>query len=115
MLAAYDIDTAFEVLSRAWGIQGLISEKARREIMAWANACSRNFEFDPARGADPEAVHEMDAELLKRQETLLADLRKGHAELEQLAKRNLAQRKSTQRELEAARATLVESWQSRPP
>ena len=107
MLAAYDIDTAFEVLSRAWGIQGLISEKARREIMAWANACSRSFQFDPTRGADPEAVHEMDVELLKRQETLLADLGKGHTELEQLAEEILAQRKSTQQELEATRKTLA--------
>jgi DNA-binding helix-hairpin-helix protein with protein kinase domain len=103
LLAHYDIDTAFEVLSRAWGIQGLISNKAHSEIRAWANACSRNFRFDPARGADPEAVQEIDARLLKQQESLLEDLDKGRGDLETLAGQILTQRATKQRELETAR------------
>ena len=109
LLAHYDIDTAFEVLSRAWGIQGLISNKAHSEIRAWATACSRNFRFDPARGADPEAVQEIDARLLKQQESLLADLNKGRGDLETLAGQILTQRATKQREIDAARQAVSEA------
>ena len=52
MLAAYDIDTAAEVLERIAVMRGLVREEALRHIVAWANACARNFQFDPAQGAE---------------------------------------------------------------
>ena len=108
MLAAYDIDTAAEVLARGPASQGLISAAAYREMMAWAKACARNFEFDPARAMDPEIVAEVDSSLRAQQESLLGTLRDGQAQLEALTGEISAQRAAKQRELEAARKAVAE-------
>jgi len=109
MLAAYDIDTAAEVLARGPASQGLISNAAYREIMAWAKACARNFVFDPARAADPEVIEEVDLTLLQQQETLLRTLRDGQAQLEALSSEISSQRAAKQRELEDARRVVAEA------
>jgi len=109
MLAAYDIDTAAEVLMRGPASQGQISKEAYREVMAWAKACARNFEFDPARAADPEIIEEVDLTLLRQQETLLGTLRDGQAQLAALSSEISAQRAAKQRELEEARKAVVEA------
>ena len=109
MLAAYDIDTAAEVLARGPASQGLISDAAYREVMAWAKACARNFVFDPARATDPEVVEEIDLTLLRQQEALLGSLRDGQAQLEALSSEMASQRAAKQRELEEARRAVAEA------
>jgi|SRR5688572_14554076 DNA-binding helix-hairpin-helix protein with protein kinase domain len=109
MLAAYDVDTAAEVLNRGASVQGLISGVAFREMMAWANACARNFQFDPARAADPEIVAEIDATLLQQQEELLGTLRGGQAQLEALSSEISSMRAAKQRELAEARRAVAEA------
>jgi DNA-binding helix-hairpin-helix protein with protein kinase domain len=109
MLAAYDIDTAAEVLDRIAVMRGLVREEALRQIVAWANACARNFQFNPAQGADTEGVEEVDSIMMQQQEALLGKLRHGHAELESLASQISSQRAAKQRELENARRALREA------
>ena len=110
MLAAFDIDTAAEVLGRSEKMAGLITERALQEIKAWANACARNFEFDATRGADPTDVQQIDLTLQEEQEKLLRELRRGQAELERLASEVSAARKVKERDLAAARRAVAEAW-----
>jgi len=112
MLAAFDIDTAAEVLAHTEKLQGLVSERARVEIFAWANACARNFVFDPARGVDPHDLHEVELVLLNEQDMLLEELRTGQEELERLAREISGARRDRERELAEARQAADSAWRS---
>jgi len=106
MMAAYDIDTAAEVLERIAIMRGLIRDQALRQVVAWANACARNFQPNPAQGMDAEGVEEVDSILLQQQEALLHKLRQGQSELESLSGEISSQRAAKQRELEDARRAV---------
>ena len=106
MLAAYDIDTAAEVLERAAIVRGLVREEALRQVVAWANACARNYQANPAQGADNEGVEEVESLLLQQQEEMLRKLQKGQSDLESLSSEISSQRAAKQRELENARDAI---------
>jgi len=103
MLAAFDIDTAAEVLARSDKMQGLVGEIARHEILGWANACARNFVFDPKQGVDPVDARQVELLLLGQQEELLEELQAGQQELERIAQEISGTRSERERELAAAR------------
>jgi len=109
MMAAYDIDTAAEVLERIAIMRGLIRDQALRQVVAWANACARNFQPSPAQGMDAEGVEEVDSILLQQQEALLHKLRQGQSELESLSGEISSQRAAKQRELEDARRAVKQA------
>ena len=113
-LKHYDIDTADDIFRPGAYLRSMVSFEAEREITAWATACLRNFQhqFDPAGALDPEAVQTIDSELLKRQETLLAELQKGREELEQLSTDLVSRRETKQRELDAAKKMLAVASES---
>jgi len=112
MLAAFDIDTAAEVLAKSEKLDGIISARARNTVVAWAKSCARHFQFDPARGADPVDMAQVDTNLQLEQETLLLELRQGQEQLEQLAREIHTAREDRQRDLDAAHKAVAKSWQT---
>jgi len=111
MLAAFDIDSAAEVLAKSEKLEGIISARARNSVVAWAKACARHFRFDRAREADPVDVAQVDTNLLLEQENLLRELRQGQEQLEELAREIHSAREQKQRDLEAARNAVAKSSQ----
>src|SRR6185503_10928506 len=107
MLAAFDIDSAAEVLAYSEKMNGLVSEPARAQILAWANACSRRFVFDPSQGTDPVDVQQVELVLQHEQDSLLDEMRVGQEELERLATELSEARKKRERDLEEERKALV--------
>ena len=107
MLSSFDIDSADDVLRRGADMEGVISEAASRQLTAWANACARRFNFDATRGADPDDVREIDQILAAQQEQLIASLRKGHEQLQQLSDSIHAERDEAQLAVVQARAKLA--------
>jgi DNA-binding helix-hairpin-helix protein with protein kinase domain len=106
MLSSFDIDSADDVLRRGADMQGVISEGASKQLIAWAHACARRFSFDASRGADPDDVREIDQLLGAQQEQLLASLRKGHDELKEISDSIHAERGEAQRAITHARVAL---------
>ena len=115
MLAAFDIDSAAEVLAYSEKMNGLVSEPARAQILAWANACSRRFVFDPSQGTDPVDVQQVELVLQHEQDSLLDEMRVGQEELERLASELSEARKKRERDLEAARKAVANSTQEHAP
>ena len=115
MLAAFDIDSAAEVLAYSEKMNGLVSEPARVQILAWANACSRRFVFDPSQGTDPVDVQQVELVLQHEQDSLLDEMRVGQEELERLASELSEARKKRERDLEAARKAVANSTQEHAP
>jgi DNA-binding helix-hairpin-helix protein with protein kinase domain len=115
MLAAFDIDSAAEVLAYSEKMNGLVSEPARVQILAWANACSRRFVFDPSQGTDPVDVQQVELVLQHEQDSLLEEMRVGQEELERLASELSEARKKRERDLEAARKAVANSTQEHAP
>ena len=107
MLASFDFDSADDVLRQGVNMKGLVSKAAAQQLLAWAVACERRFSFDAARGADPDDVREIDHILGAQQEQLLASMRKGHEELQQLSESIIAERGQARRALAQARSTLA--------
>jgi DNA-binding helix-hairpin-helix protein with protein kinase domain len=106
MLSSFDMDSADDVLRRGADMQGVISEAASKQLIAWANACARRFNFDASRGADPDDVREIDQLLGAQQEQLLASLHKGHDELKEISESIHAERGEAQRAIMNARVAL---------
>ena len=88
-------------------MHGLISERAALQLVTWANACAGRFNFDAARGADPDDIREIDQVLGAQQEQLLASLRKGHEDCRSFPSRSTRSGARPQREIAKARAALA--------
>ena len=107
MLAAFEIETADDALRQRSGLPKTIRETAQREILAWANACARNFKFDATKGADPEDVREIDGILRKQQDQLLDSLSSGQEDLQRLSEEISARRNTTKEAIRKAQSDLA--------
>jgi len=106
-LKHYDVDTADDIFRPGVYLTTMVSFEAGQAITAWAKACARNFQFDPAHGVDPTDVQTIETELRQQQEKLLARLQKGREELEQLTLDLAARRDAKKRELDDAHKALT--------
>ncbi len=106
LLASFGIDSADDVLRNLTELPLQIPNKARAELKKWAQACARNFQFDPTRGADPADLREIDELLSQQQEQLLAQLDKGAKQLQTLTEAMEKKRLHVERDLKDALSRL---------
>jgi DNA-binding helix-hairpin-helix protein with protein kinase domain len=106
MLASYGIDSADDVLRNANNLPKQISSMASAELRAWARECEQNFKFDPAAGANPADVREIEELYSLQQSQLLAVLSKGGNRLQSVANQMEEERTALTIELQKARETL---------
>ena len=99
LLASFGIDSADDVLRNMLDLPPQIPRKCREYLKAWAKTCERNFQFDPARGASPADIREIDELLASQQSQYLTQLEQGAKELRALSRKIADERREVQRRM----------------
>jgi DNA-binding helix-hairpin-helix protein with protein kinase domain len=106
MLESYGIDSADDVLRKQAETSNLVTPAAAAQLVAWANACARNFQFDPRKDTSADDIREIERLLARQQDDLLATLGKGGKRLRKLASEIEQDKRYLDTEIRSARAAL---------
>jgi DNA-binding helix-hairpin-helix protein with protein kinase domain len=102
MLASYGIETAADIQrNRIASIPGF-GERLTDNLLAWRSEHEKNFRFNPNEPVDPKAIAEVERELQSRQLQLVAELKRGPAQLRQIEAEILRSRVHLQPRMEEA-------------
>jgi DNA-binding helix-hairpin-helix protein with protein kinase domain len=106
MLESYDIDSADDVIRKESDLPHLVTPAAAKQLLAWAYACARNFQFDPANDSSADDIREIERLIARQQQDLLSTLSKGGKRLRTLAEEIEQDQRYLDTEIRSAREAL---------
>ncbi len=106
VLESYGIETADQVSLPSLSNVRVLSEPARKELLAWRAQQESRFVFDPSKGVDPEARAALERATQKRRADLVQKLLDGPARLRSLAQQITVARDTLGSEIEPLRKEI---------
>lgn len=108
-LRSYSIETALDVTSNKLAYVHGFGPVLQGNLFAWRDRIEKTFQFDPAKGADPRDLQDLDREFVTKRSQHEQLLRLGPLALKSLADQALSRRQVLAPHVQAAQAELAQA------